>query len=304
MIEVGPNFIARPYRGVSVQDAPSLEPERLLEHLRSRRVYRRTEFIVAVHGDDRALVHVGSAQSGLGAVRGPIDLVFADADTPLPPRAVSTVIGQDRYAIVMRESHPSAHKKWTMADYGKWDSVVVSIFGDGTSSLDARLATSGVVRRIGLSTPHFMAVLATVAGTDMVATTSMLFAKSFAKAYRLRVSEVAFLDMRLSSTIVGSSVRMSDPVMKWFCNVVRIVSEDVRKAVFGDKSASSPSRRTSRLTNCGSSHATFPVWMSMARSTRCAGSGAAANVPPMKLFPGSHGCSTRVKTPHLSLVCA
>jgi len=176
---------------------------------------------------------------------GSIDLVFADADTPLPPRAVSTVIGQDRYAIVMRESHPSAHKKWTMADYGKWDSVVVSIFGDGTSSLDARLATSGVVRRIGLSTPHFMAVLATVAGTDMVATTSMLFAKSFAKAYRLRVSEVAFLDMRLSSTIVGSSVRMSDPVMQWFCNVVRIVSEDVRKAVFGDKSASSPSRRTS-----------------------------------------------------------
>ena len=118
-------------------------------------------------------------------------------------------------------------------------------YGDGTSSLDARLATSGVVRRIGLSTPHFMAVLATVAGTDMVATTSMLFAKSFAKAYRLRVSEVAFLDMRLSSTIVGSSVRMSDPVMQWFCNVVRIVSEDVRKAVFGDKSASSPSRRTS-----------------------------------------------------------
>jgi hypothetical protein len=40
--------------------------------------------------------------------------------------------------------------------------------------------------------------------------------------------------------------------------------------------------------NCGSSHATLPVWMSIARSTRCAGSGAAANVPPMKLFPDSH----------------
>jgi len=55
---IEPNFIARPYRGVSVQDAPSLEPERLLEHLRSRRVYRRTEFIVAVHGDRRALVQL------------------------------------------------------------------------------------------------------------------------------------------------------------------------------------------------------------------------------------------------------
>ena len=48
MNEIGPNFIARPYRGVSVQDAPSLEPDALLAHVRSRRVYRRTEFIVAV----------------------------------------------------------------------------------------------------------------------------------------------------------------------------------------------------------------------------------------------------------------
>jgi hypothetical protein len=55
---IEPNFIARPYRGVSVQDAPSLEPEALLAHVRSRRVYRRTEFIVAVRGDERALVQL------------------------------------------------------------------------------------------------------------------------------------------------------------------------------------------------------------------------------------------------------
>jgi hypothetical protein len=56
--EIGPNFIARPYRGVSVQDVESLDEERLLSHLRSRRVYRRTEFIVAVCGDERALVQL------------------------------------------------------------------------------------------------------------------------------------------------------------------------------------------------------------------------------------------------------
>ena len=55
---IGANFIARPYRGVSVQDAPSLEAGALLAHVRSRRVYRRTEFIVAVHGDDRALIQL------------------------------------------------------------------------------------------------------------------------------------------------------------------------------------------------------------------------------------------------------
>ncbi len=58
MNEIGPNFIARPYRGVSVQDVETLDDDALLAHVRSRRVYRRTEFIVATRGDERALVQV------------------------------------------------------------------------------------------------------------------------------------------------------------------------------------------------------------------------------------------------------
>jgi len=56
--EIGPNFIARPYRGVSVQDVETLDQDALLAHVRGRRVYRRTEFIVATCGDERALVQV------------------------------------------------------------------------------------------------------------------------------------------------------------------------------------------------------------------------------------------------------
>jgi hypothetical protein len=56
--EIGPNFIARPYRGVSVQDVETLDEEALLAHVRGRRVYRRTEFIVATRGDRRAIVQV------------------------------------------------------------------------------------------------------------------------------------------------------------------------------------------------------------------------------------------------------
>ena len=61
MNEIGPNFIARPYRGVSVQDVDTLEPDALLRRLLSRRVYRRTEFIVAVCDGERALVQVERA---------------------------------------------------------------------------------------------------------------------------------------------------------------------------------------------------------------------------------------------------
>ena len=58
MHEVGPNFIARPYRGVSVQDAPGLDEGALREWLIGRRVYRRTEFVVARRGGEHAVVQV------------------------------------------------------------------------------------------------------------------------------------------------------------------------------------------------------------------------------------------------------
>jgi DNA-binding transcriptional LysR family regulator len=162
---------------------------------------------------------------------GSIDLVFADAQTPLPPGAVSTVIGDDRYALVMREKHPAASRRWTVMDYCKWDSVVVSIFGDGQSDVDARLAKAGVVRRIGMSTPHFMAALAAVSATDMVANTSHLFALRYARMYRLVVRETPFPEIRFNSTIVGSALRMQDPVIHWFCALVKEISEAVRLRV-------------------------------------------------------------------------
>jgi hypothetical protein len=58
MDEVGPNFIARPYRGVSVQDAAALDEAALRAWLIGRPVYRRTEFIVAVRDCERAVVQV------------------------------------------------------------------------------------------------------------------------------------------------------------------------------------------------------------------------------------------------------
>jgi DNA-binding transcriptional LysR family regulator len=162
---------------------------------------------------------------------GSVDLVFADVETPLPPGAISTVIGEDRYALVMRERHPAASRKWKLPDYAKWDSVVVSIFGDGQSDVDARLAKAGVVRRVGMSTPHFMAALAAVSGSDMVANTSRLFAMRYAKVYRLIVRETPFPEIRFTSTIVGSVQRMHDPVISWFCALVKEISEAVRHSV-------------------------------------------------------------------------
>lgn len=162
---------------------------------------------------------------------GSVDLVFFNAETPLPPGTVSTVIFEDRYALVMREKHPAAAKKWTLAEYAKWESVVVSLIGDGRSDIDARLAKAGLTRRIGLSTPHFMGCLAVVAATDMITTTSHLVAARYAKAYRLIVKDPPFPEVRFNNTITASALRMNDPVIRWFCTLVKEVFEAVQQRV-------------------------------------------------------------------------
>ncbi|MDP8977948.1 MAG: hypothetical protein M3N17_05155 [Actinomycetota bacterium] len=65
LTDVGPNFICRPYRGISVQDSPvPLDPASLRDHLLGRPVYRRTEFLVMVRGPHRAVVQVDTAPTG------------------------------------------------------------------------------------------------------------------------------------------------------------------------------------------------------------------------------------------------
>lgn len=154
---------------------------------------------------------------------GAIDLVFCNTQTPLPPGAVSTVVGEDRYVLVMRNGHPAARKKWTLADYAKWDNVVVSLTGDGMSDIDARLAKAGITRRIGLSTPHFMGCLAAVSATDMIATTSLLFAARHATTFGLVLKEPPFPEGPFMNTLISSAPRANDPVIRWFCALFKDV---------------------------------------------------------------------------------
>jgi hypothetical protein len=111
VIEVGPNFIARPYRGVSVQDAPGLDDATLRAWLIGRRVYRRTEFIVAGCAGEHAVVQVShpvgddilAAVEDLRVVARPDEVAFvADAavDTGNASQMARAARASDRAARV------------------------------------------------------------------------------------------------------------------------------------------------------------------------------------------------------------
>ena len=152
---------------------------------------------------------------------GALDLAFALATTPLPAGAMSEVFANDRLALVMRRGHPAAGRSWTMADYGTFDHVGVSLLADGRSELDTLLAAAGVSRRIALITPHFMAALASVAATDMITTISEAFARRFAAAFDLVLREPPFVETGLPMTLVWSHVRANDAMLAWFRTLVR-----------------------------------------------------------------------------------
>jgi DNA-binding transcriptional LysR family regulator len=157
---------------------------------------------------------------------GALDLAFAVSTTPLPPGARSETYAHDRLALVLRRGHRLARRKWTMEDYGKVAHVGVSIFGDSQSDLDAQLAQVGVHRRIALTTPHFIAALATVSATDMATTISRVFAERFADQFDLILKEPPLPNIALDLTVVWSHVRASDPVLAWVRAVIRDVAKE------------------------------------------------------------------------------
>jgi DNA-binding transcriptional LysR family regulator len=170
--------------------------------------------------------------------RGEVDLCFATAATPLPPGAVSDAIADDRLTLVMRRGHPAANRAWTFADYALYRHATVSFFGDGVSEIDARLGAAGVERRIGLTTPHFMAAVAAVATSDLVSTISAAFAERFAPGFGLVLKTPPFADA-LELTVVSTRLAAGDPVLRWFRGIVR----EEAAAAYGPPRLESPQFR-------------------------------------------------------------
>lgn len=158
---------------------------------------------------------------------GEADLAFALASTPLPPGAMSEEIAEDSLALVMRRDHPAAQRPWTIADYGVYAQAAISLLGDGASDMDSQLAAAGIVRRVAFVSPLFMATLAALAHTDMVATISANFARRFAKTFDLVVREPPLPHPDLKMVLVWSQMRESDAALKWLRGVLREVAREV-----------------------------------------------------------------------------
>lgn len=75
-----------------------------------------------------------------------------------------------------------------------------------------------------------------VASKDLVANTAYLFAMRHARAYRLLVRDTLFSEIRFTSTAISSALRTNDPVIRWFCGLIKEISEGVRDRLMRSQS--------------------------------------------------------------------
>lgn len=160
-------------------------------------------------------------------LRGEVDLTFAVTGAPLPPGAVSAPIGRDRLVLAVRAGHPASETALNLARYARLEHVGVSLFGDGQSMIDAALAAEGLERRIVLTTPSFVAALATVAAGDAVTAISQALARRFAALFDLTLLPAPFGGAEYEMTLVWANHRDGDALLAWLRAVIGEVAAGV-----------------------------------------------------------------------------
>jgi len=80
------------------------------------------------------------------------------------------VLFAETFTCVMREGHPLAESRMTLARYAAANHVLVAPRGTPGSFVDDALARVGRTRRVAVAVPHFLVVPFIVAGSDLIAT--------------------------------------------------------------------------------------------------------------------------------------
>jgi DNA-binding transcriptional LysR family regulator len=91
------------------------------------------------------------------------------------------------FVCIVRKDHPVVRAQMTKKQFLEADHVVVDQEGKSHELFEETLAAQGLVRRVALRVPHFLAVPLIVAESDLVVTVPYAIGASFAKMADLRL---------------------------------------------------------------------------------------------------------------------
>ncbi len=163
--------------------------------------------------------------------------VFADLDTrsidvailpfisaqylsEAPARFVMRELYEEKLVTAMRSGHPY-HRAQTLKSYCDFQHISVSSAGDqGIDSFEKLLAAQGMSMRISLTVPNFMAALAVVAETNLLASVPKRFFSQYAEKFGVVSAEIPFLLETAHIRAVTPRVALMDKGIVWLLDML------------------------------------------------------------------------------------
>jgi len=146
---------------------------------------------------------------------------------------------------VLSADHPAACTELTLESLAELSHVIISATGEDEHAIDGyvidhglerlvtrsevgllqgALASRGLRRVIGLTTPHFPAALAVVSQSDMAAPLPRRLAAAFAEQYRLKLFEPPYPSPPFDIMALWHREHGTEPAITWLRGVLREVA--------------------------------------------------------------------------------
>jgi DNA-binding transcriptional LysR family regulator len=134
------------------------------------------------------------------AIRGELDLAIAGTDVPgIDDRYVVRPFLTETFVSVVRRGHPMSRRKLSLSRFAALDHVLVITGSGQVSSVDRKLQSHGLTRRIALRVPSFWTALHAVRDSDAVTALPKRF---------VDIADADVTALRLDDQIPGFSLNL------------------------------------------------------------------------------------------------
>lgn len=151
---------------------------------------------------------------------GTADLALGFIAEPGERFVVEPLLTQD-YAVVARVDHPRLDAVATLDGYVAERHLLVSQSGDRIGIVDAALAACGRRREVVTALPYYLAALATIEVTDLIATVPRRLAEQFAPSFRLASVEPPLEVRRFVLSLLRHRRNAVNPMLDWIAEGLR-----------------------------------------------------------------------------------
>jgi DNA-binding transcriptional LysR family regulator len=127
----------------------------------------------------------------------------------------STLLFEEDYVVVARAEHPAMAIPLDLDAYTSAGHVLIAPGGTLGGIVDPALAAAGHARRVVVAVPYFLAALATVAASNLIATVPRRLALAHAASFGLVTAEPPLAIRRFTVRMTWGRRSASDPGLAW-----------------------------------------------------------------------------------------